>query len=137
MPDALPLARRVYAERSSSGCCLHIVLDDDNLEDRNVEFCVLEALRRGHEDCYVLAAMLRSMTRSQRGRVARLIHRPRPVLVGDPVEVHWNDEWIPGVIDGFHPALEGEPWSKRVNVRSVAAGLFFRGCHPSHVRRPA
>lgn len=130
--DVLPHARAVYA-RSCTGCCLHIVLDDDNLEDRNVDFCVMWALEQNHVDCYVLAVMLRRMSRSQRGRVARRLWERKPVRVGDPVEVLYQDSWHLGVVDSFDRSLEET--QPRVNVRSDATGLFFRGCRPDLVRR--
>ena len=65
VPDAMPLVHSIY-ERHSAGCCMHIVLDDGNLEDGSIEFC------RGiaeHDDCRRLADMMLQMTMSQRRRI--------------------------------------------------------------------
>lgn len=72
--DVVPLARHIYANREGYGCCLHVVLDDNNLEDEFVAGSIELAQKRGHGDCETLARILLRMTRTQRGRVARRIH---------------------------------------------------------------
>lgn len=65
------LARRIY-KRHAAGCCLHIVLDDGNLTDGNVEFvygwaAATNNFEKGqHEDCVNLARMLELATEEQR-----------------------------------------------------------------------
>lgn len=77
----LPLVRALYASpEGGAGCCLHIVVDDYNVEDSHVAFCEEYARRQGHDACERLAVLLRAMTRGQRSKVARLagdIHDPR------------------------------------------------------------
>lgn len=68
VPEVRPLARHVY-ERHPLGCCLHIVLDDDNVKDDHIRFCIDQAVREGHGDCETLARLMLRMTRSQRGRL--------------------------------------------------------------------
>lgn len=70
LPEVLPLLTALF-ERSSSGCCLHIVLDDCNLKNDDVIFCRSKAIERGHMDCLHLAEKLLLMTISQRARLAR------------------------------------------------------------------
>ena len=66
---ALPLARQIY-ERHCAGCCLHVVLDDGNLDDECVRLTIASA---EHGDCRELAAMLLLMSRTQRAKLSRLI----------------------------------------------------------------
>ena len=63
--DAIPLAKRVYATHCA-GCCLHIVLDDGNIDGDHVDYCIECAQNHGHSDCLLLAQMLRLMSRTQR-----------------------------------------------------------------------
>jgi hypothetical protein len=68
--EVTPLAQMIY-DRHSSGCCLHVMLDDGNVSDGNAKFCVELATERGHQECLAVALLLRTMTRSQRGRVGK------------------------------------------------------------------
>ena len=65
VPDALPLKASIYA-RHSAGCCLHVVIDDGNLGDDTIRYCLGVA---EHDDCRALAAMLLQMTPTQRRKV--------------------------------------------------------------------
>jgi hypothetical protein len=69
---ALPLARMIY-ERHGAGCCWHIVLDDQNIDDDDVEFCAGEAAANAHKDCVALIPMMRLASRSQRLKLAAAI----------------------------------------------------------------
>lgn len=62
---AIPLAKKVY-EAHCAGCCLHIVLDDGNVNDSHVKFCIEDAIQNSHETCLELAKLLLSMSRTQR-----------------------------------------------------------------------
>jgi hypothetical protein len=69
----LPLVRALYrTPEGGSGCCLHIVLDDFNVEDSHVEFCIGYARSEGHADCEALSRVLRRMTAGQRWKLAKL-----------------------------------------------------------------
>jgi hypothetical protein len=70
----IPLARALYA-RHGAGCCLHLVLDDGNYGDDIVESCERGAAAAGHADCLELAGLLRQMSKTQRGKVAKHAHR--------------------------------------------------------------
>ncbi len=50
MTLAIESVRKIYL-RHSAGCCLHILLEDGNVEDHHVEFCAKEAQKAGHSDC--------------------------------------------------------------------------------------
>lgn len=78
--EGIPLMRSIY-DRSSVGCCLHIVLDDHNVEDDSVAFCADEAAESGHADCREMAALMARMSRTQRLKLAKAGPRqpaPRP-----------------------------------------------------------
>jgi hypothetical protein len=65
VPEAMPLVRQLCA-RNPVGCCLHITLDDGNVHDADVDFCVEKAVERGHKECEELARLMRRMSRTQR-----------------------------------------------------------------------
>ncbi len=67
VPEVLPLAVRIYnLPRGGVGCCLHIVLDDNNVDDGSVRFCINQAKERGHADCLELGEKLLLMSKTQR-----------------------------------------------------------------------
>ena len=72
VPEVLPVARRYVAKpENATGGSLHIVLEDDNVDDDNVEFCEGWAEREGDKDGVKLARALRLMTKTQRSKIAR------------------------------------------------------------------
>lgn len=76
-PTVVEMTSAVFAlyARHDAGCCLHIVLDDENCENVFVEQCIEFAIEAGHRDCEVLARALRSMSKTQRRVLARRDHR--------------------------------------------------------------
>lgn len=70
VPDVLPWVDEIYSMHRA-GCCLHIVTDDDNIDDGSVEFCIQFATEQQHEYCAAVARALRSMSRTQRTVIAR------------------------------------------------------------------
>ena len=73
--DLVEDVRALYAsEHGRMGGCLHIVLDDGNIRDSDVTFCVEWAEQRGCESCADLARRL--LQASQRTRL-RLHRAPR------------------------------------------------------------
>jgi hypothetical protein len=70
VPEVAPLVRALY-EVHPAGCCLHIVLDDGNVQDSNVQFCLDLAVERGHASCAALAVLLGGMSKTQRTKLAR------------------------------------------------------------------
>ena len=68
VPEVAPLVRAIYA-RSMVGCCLHIVLDDGNVDDGDVRFCIERAKKKGHADCEELAAKILLMSKTQRKKL--------------------------------------------------------------------
>jgi hypothetical protein len=79
VPEVIPDIQELY-DRSPVGCCLHIVLDDENVSDDHIRFCLTEAVKAKHPKCYELGAKLLSMSRTQRLKLARAKHciAPRP-----------------------------------------------------------
>lgn len=68
--DAIPLVRAVYQRpRGGTGCCLHIITDDGNIDQSFADSVVASARERGHPECIAAAEMLARMSRTQRGRV--------------------------------------------------------------------
>lgn len=70
VPDVLPLLQAMY-QRHCGGCCLHIVTDDDNVEDDHMRWALDYARAQGHPDCIAAAEMLAQMTATQRLKAAR------------------------------------------------------------------
>jgi hypothetical protein len=64
------LVRAFYA-RPGNGCGghLHIVLDDGNLEDDHIDFCIAQAVEAKDAEAEALGRVLRAMTPRQRQRV--------------------------------------------------------------------
>lgn len=68
IPEALPFVQKLYS-RHGAGCCLHVVLDDGNVKDDDVKFCIEEAQTKGHQDCLELAKILLEMSKTQRKKL--------------------------------------------------------------------
>jgi len=76
VPDVLPLTRALYAsEWGSVGCCLHTVLDDTNIDNHSVHFCLERARAQDHPLCLQIAALLLLMSHTQRRTVCYRTHR--------------------------------------------------------------
>ena len=56
-----PLAH-ILMDGAPTGCCLHITLDDGNVEDSHVRSCLGYAVEVGHPACYMLALIRLAMT---------------------------------------------------------------------------
>lgn len=54
---------------NEAGGSLHIVLDDGNSEDDDVDWCIARARERGDEDGVRLGSIIRAIPRDQRARV--------------------------------------------------------------------
>lgn len=70
VPDVKPLTRAFYAlPGNGAGGSLHVVLDDGNREDSSVDFCIEYAEKAGDLAGAALGKVLRTMSRTQRGKV--------------------------------------------------------------------
>ena len=71
VPEVLPLVRELYASPEGAvGCCLHVVLDDGNVRDDDVQYCVDRATERAHPKCETLARLLLRMSKTQRQKLS-------------------------------------------------------------------
>ena len=61
-----------YHYRHCAWGSLHIVLDDFNLEDQHVKFCIQYAKEQGDTEGAELGELLLQMSETQRAKVARL-----------------------------------------------------------------
>ena len=75
IPEVLPLARAYFAKNPVWGS-LHVVLDEGNVKDSHVQFCIEFAEERGDHDGLILAKLLLRMSRTQRLKIAQLGARP-------------------------------------------------------------
>lgn len=73
VPEVLPLVRAYYAKPGNgAGGNLHIVLDDYNVRDDDVQFCLDLAEQFNDEDGAALAKLLLKMSKTQRAKLAAL-----------------------------------------------------------------
>lgn len=64
---------RIYqTEKGAAGCCLHIVTDDRNYDDRSVEVCAEDAAKSGHIMCQLVARFLQRLTPEERRSFLRV-----------------------------------------------------------------
>jgi hypothetical protein len=70
-PELLERFKAYHRDNGAWGS-LHIVLDDNNLKDSNVRFCVKFANEEGDSEGEALAEILLTMSKTQRGKIARL-----------------------------------------------------------------
>jgi len=77
VPEVLPM---MYAYRDTAGNgvggSLHIVLDDGNVEDGHVRWCIERAKECGDEEGVKLGETLLSMTKTQRKKLSALFYGP-------------------------------------------------------------
>jgi hypothetical protein len=73
--DVKPLVYLLY-DLPQHGCggCLHITLEDGNLEDSSVQFCADYAQERGCFLCGVVATAMLQMTMTQRRELKHYAH---------------------------------------------------------------
>jgi hypothetical protein len=77
IPEVAPLVRAYYEKPGNeAGGALHVVLDDCNVDDGSVRFCLTEATERGDADGEALARKLLAMSKTQRRKLARTRDEP-------------------------------------------------------------
>lgn len=81
VPEVLPLVRSLYrgldlCTRDSGGVGghLHIVLDDGNITDSDVRFCLDEARHDKCATCVKIAELLMQMSRTQRAKISEMAY---------------------------------------------------------------
>lgn len=71
IPEVLPLIQDYYAKPENGvGGSLHIVLEDCNVSDDDVESCIKWAINEGDEEGERLARILLRMSKTQRRKLA-------------------------------------------------------------------
>jgi len=50
----------------SNGCCLHIIVEDYNVTDDNIDFCLKLAIARNHPECEKFARALKPLNEAER-----------------------------------------------------------------------
>lgn len=73
IPDVIKKFVSYKAKVGGEWGSLHIVLADGNHSNSSVDFCINYANDSGDVDGKELAVLLRQMSRSQRGRIDRLV----------------------------------------------------------------
>ena len=67
-----PYVSAIY-DHSSAGCCWHIVLDDGNLDDDDVDFCIKRAESSKNcvtgGACRAIGPLMRQASKTQRRRL--------------------------------------------------------------------
>lgn len=63
---------KIYHEREPGWGGLHIVLDDGNFEDDNVDFCLDLSIQMEEFEVYYLARLLQKMSKTQRKKIQEL-----------------------------------------------------------------
>jgi hypothetical protein len=56
----------LHEDVAPAGCCLHVVVDDKNLDDSSVDFCIEWAKKAGHGFCEKVGNIIRNMSREER-----------------------------------------------------------------------
>ena len=70
VPEVLPLVKQYYSRpMNGTGGNLHIVLEDGNVEDHDVEFCKKQCLERNDEEGIVIVELLLKMSKTQRKKI--------------------------------------------------------------------
>ena len=84
IPEVAPLVDALYAsDHGTVGGHLHNVLDDGNLEDSSVAFCIAEAERDGCQPCLTLGKLLLRMSKTQRRKLS--MRRQPPARASSPL----------------------------------------------------
>lgn len=75
IPEVMPIVRAYLAKPENGvGGNLHIVLDDGNVHDDHVKFCIDQSIERGDKDGEYLGRILLSMSFTQRTKIYKNIY---------------------------------------------------------------
>ncbi|MDR6579992.1 hypothetical protein [Pseudomonas extremaustralis] len=69
VPDLLPRVQS-YTAKNPAGGSLHIVLEDQNIRNSDVQFCIDYAMEKGDAEGAEIGRALLSMSKTQRLKVA-------------------------------------------------------------------
>jgi hypothetical protein len=59
--DNLRMVFDAISSRNPGFCCDRIVIEDGNVDDECIDFCIKQALERRHLDCLAIMLMLRAI----------------------------------------------------------------------------
>lgn len=70
IPDILPLLLAYYAKPGNAvGGSLYTIMENGNIQDKHVQYCLDSARANGDDDGVLLAEMLLRMSKTQRSRL--------------------------------------------------------------------
>jgi hypothetical protein len=73
--EVLPIMQEfAKLEQNGAGGVLHIVLDDENVEDKHVQFCINEAKKQNDLLGLKLGNLLLKMSKTQRRKLSRMFY---------------------------------------------------------------
>lgn len=80
MEQTIEAVNSVYdTEGGSTGCCLHILTDDENIRPKDARFCLEWAQRAKHPLCIRAAELLVQMSTTQRKKFYNLFWDQRRI----------------------------------------------------------
>lgn len=71
IPEVLPLIQ-TYCQKNGNSGHFHIVLDDVNVGDDHVRFCIEQANAAGDQDGVAIGELLLRMSKTQRSKLSKL-----------------------------------------------------------------
>jgi hypothetical protein len=75
IPDVIDRFRAYHRKHPGSWGSLHIVLDENNVADHNVRFCIEWAEEHGDTEAVELGKILLQMSKTQRSRIGKILDR--------------------------------------------------------------
>ena len=71
LPEVIPQIDAYYRKPGNgAGGCLHIFLDDGNIRDQDIQFCLELAKSKKDTDAVIISEILMRMSKTQRSRLA-------------------------------------------------------------------
>lgn len=75
VPDVMPLVRAYFAKPGNgAGGNLHVALDDGNLDNGSLQFCLSECEREHDYDGATIMRLMLQMTRTQRRHICEKVY---------------------------------------------------------------
>lgn len=74
--DLVPYIRQIYAHHST-GCCWHIVLDDGNIDQTSIDFCVQNAKQRNCAVCIEASEPFKEASLTQLSKARKQLSKTR------------------------------------------------------------
>lgn len=73
--DLADAMKPIYA-RHCGGCCLHVVIDDGNIEREFIDWTLEHARTSGHADCIAAAELMARCSLTQIRKARHFVHLP-------------------------------------------------------------